>query len=50
MDGDKIGVVVRNGRPDKGMPRFDRSDEQIASLVAFIHTQQNLAFTRKGRT
>src|ERR1700730_12849917 len=38
VDGDKIGEVVRNGRPDKGMPRFDRSDDQIASLVAFIHT------------
>lgn len=47
-DGEKIGVVVRSGRPDKGMPRFDRSDVQIASLVAFIHTQQYLAFTRKG--
>ena len=40
VDGDKIGPVVRNGRPDKGMPPFDRSDQQIASLVAFIHTQQ----------
>ncbi len=40
VDGDKIGPVVRNGRPDKGMPPFDRSDDQIASLVAFIHTQQ----------
>jgi len=48
VDGDKIGVVVRNGRPDKGMPRFDRSDQQVASLVAFIHTQQYLALTRKG--
>lgn len=46
VDGDKIGEVVRNGRPDKGMPRFDRSDDQIASLVAFIHTQQNRALSR----
>ena len=43
VDGDKIGLVVRNGRPDKGMPPFDRSDEQIAALAAFIHTQQNNA-------
>ena len=43
IDGDKIGPVVRNGRPDKGMPPFDRSEEQIASLVAFIHTQQKNA-------
>jgi cytochrome c oxidase cbb3-type subunit 3 len=48
VNGDKIGPVVRNGRPDKGMPRFERSDEQIASLVAFIHTQQNNALTKKG--
>jgi cytochrome c oxidase cbb3-type subunit III len=48
VDGDKIGPVVRSGRPDKGMPPFDRSDEQIASLAAFIHTQQYNALTRKG--
>lgn len=48
VDGDKIGVVIRNGRPEKGMPRFDRSDEQIASLVAFIHTQQHNSLTRSG--
>jgi cytochrome c oxidase cbb3-type subunit 3 len=46
--GDKIGTVVRNGRPEKGMPRFDLSDRQIASLAAFIHTQKNNALTRKG--
>jgi cytochrome c oxidase cbb3-type subunit III len=48
VDGNNIAPVVRNGRPDKGMPRFDRSDDQIASLVAFIHTQQNNALTKKG--
>src|SRR5579863_10534860 len=49
VKGDKIGPVVRNGRPDKGMPPFDRSDQQIASLVAFIHTQQNNALANGGR-
>ena len=48
VDGDKIGPVARNGRPDKGMPSFELSDQQIASLVAFIHTQQNIALTKKG--
>ena len=48
VDGEKISVVVRNGRPDKGMPPFDRSEEQIASLVAYIHTQQYRALTRTG--
>jgi cytochrome c oxidase cbb3-type subunit III len=49
VDGDKIGSVIRNGRPDKGMPPFDRSDAQIASLVAFIHTQRNNAMSAGGR-
>jgi cytochrome c oxidase cbb3-type subunit 3 len=48
VDGDKIAPVVRNGRPDRGMPPFDRSDQQISSLVAFIHTQQNIALTGVG--
>lgn len=48
VDGDKIGSVVRNGRPEKGMPRFDFSDEQIVSLTAFIHAQQNKVLARKG--
>jgi cytochrome c oxidase cbb3-type subunit 3 len=48
VDGEKIGAVVRNGRPDKGMPRFDLSVQEIASLTAFIHTQQHNALTRKG--
>jgi cytochrome c oxidase cbb3-type subunit 3 len=46
--GDKIGAVVRNGRPEKGMPRFDFTDPQIAGLMAFIHTQQNNARMEKG--
>jgi cytochrome c oxidase cbb3-type subunit 3 len=48
VGGEKISAVVRNGRPDKGMPRFDLSYQEIASLTAFIHTQQNNALTRKG--
>jgi len=48
VDGDKIAPVVRIGRPDRGMPPFDRSDQQISSLVAFIHTQQNIALTGVG--
>jgi len=49
VNGDKIGPVIRTGRPDKGMPPFDRSDQEIASLVAFIHTQQNSAVAGAGR-
>lgn len=48
VNGDKIGYVVRNGRPDKGMPPFSLSDQQIAGLVAFIHTQRAKADSQKG--
>jgi cytochrome c oxidase cbb3-type subunit 3 len=48
VNGDKIGPVVRNGRPDKGMPRFSVSDPELASLVAFIHDQKKKAEARKG--
>jgi cytochrome c oxidase cbb3-type subunit 3 len=35
--GDKIGPVIRQGRPDKGMPGSNLSDGEIAAMVAFIH-------------
>jgi cytochrome c oxidase cbb3-type subunit III len=48
VGGDKIGVVVRGGRLDKGMPRFAYTDQQIAGVMAFIHTQQTNALNNKG--
>lgn len=48
VNGDKIGPVVLNGRPEAGMPAFDRSEQQIAALAAFIHTQQKNAYTKEG--
>jgi cytochrome c oxidase cbb3-type subunit III len=48
VNGDKIGPVVRNGRPDKGMPRFSVSDPELAALAAFIHDRKKKAETRKG--
>lgn len=48
VNGNKIATVVRSGRPDKGMPPFDKSDQEIASLAAFIHTQQNNALKSTG--
>ena len=49
VNGDKIAPVIRNGRPEKRMPPFNRTDQQIASLVAFIHTQQKAAQAQGGR-
>lgn len=47
-DGDKIGPVVRNGRVEKGMPRFTISDGEMAALVAFIHTQKAKSESQVG--
>jgi cytochrome c oxidase cbb3-type subunit 3 len=38
--GDKIGPVVREGRPSQGMPNFSLSDEDLGAIVAFIHDQK----------
>jgi len=49
--GDKIGVVVRNGRPAKGMPAFGNvDDQQLAALVAFIHDRKANAKEGRRRT
>ena len=38
-DGSKFSEVVRNGRPEKKMPAFNFTSEEIRSLVAFVHAQ-----------
>ncbi|HTM25691.1 MAG TPA: acido-empty-quinoprotein group A [Vicinamibacterales bacterium] len=38
--GDKIAVVVRSGRPDKGMPPLSVSDSDLTKIVAFIHNRR----------
>jgi cytochrome c oxidase cbb3-type subunit III len=51
VHGDKIGVVVRNGRPGKGMPAFSNvDDQQLAALVAFIHDRKANAKEGRRRT
>ncbi len=37
--GDLIGPVVRNGRPDKGMPAFQLSDLEIRNIAGFLHAE-----------
>jgi len=41
--GDKIGPLVRHGRPGQGMPAFDINDADLAAIVAFIHDQKTKA-------
>ncbi len=38
LKGEKLAVVVQNGRVDKGMPKFDLTMEQIATIAAFLHS------------
>jgi cytochrome c oxidase cbb3-type subunit 3 len=37
--GDLIGGVIRQGRPDKGMPAMPLSDEQVSDIAAFLHAR-----------
>jgi cytochrome c oxidase cbb3-type subunit 3 len=46
--GDKIGPVIRSGRPEKGMPPFTLGDADIAALVAFIHDQKGKSDLQQG--
>ena len=40
--GDKIGPVVRAGRPNAGMPSFGTlSEDELHAIVAFLHTQMD---------
>jgi cytochrome c oxidase cbb3-type subunit 3 len=46
VDGDKIGPVIRNGKG--AMPPFQVSEQELANLVAFIHTQKAKAESQVG--
>jgi cytochrome c oxidase cbb3-type subunit 3 len=48
--GDKIGPVIRSGRPDKGMPAFAFSDDQIRDVAAFLRSRQQAAIDRNTYT
>jgi len=47
-NGETIAPVIRNGRPDKGMPGSSYTDAQIADIAAFLHAQA-LAALRSNR-
>lgn len=39
--GTEVASVIRNGRPEKGMPKFEISDTAMAGVVAFIYDRQS---------
>jgi len=48
--GNLIAPVIHGARVDKGMPKFDLTDAQVADLVAFLHQRNRdarLRFTYK---
>jgi mono/diheme cytochrome c family protein len=47
-NGDKIAPLVHEGRPETKMPGFNFSTEEMASLVAFIHSRVQSASEHKG--
>ena len=47
LRGEEIGQVVRNGRPQGGMPAFTNlKDDQVYDIAEFIHLQVELAANR----
>src|SRR5712692_5979333 len=39
VKGDKIGEVIRLGRPDKGMPPMVLTDPQVLDIAAYLHAR-----------
>ena len=40
VKGDSIGPVIRQGRPDKGMPALSLTDGEISDVAAFLHSRE----------
>jgi mono/diheme cytochrome c family protein len=36
--GESISPVVQNGRPDRGMPKFDLPDADVKAVAAYLHS------------
>ena len=50
VKGDQIGPVIRQGRPDKGMPAMPLNDAQILDIAAFLHARAAEAMRSSGKT
>ncbi len=44
--GKQLGAFLKVGRPDRGMPAFQLSDQENADLAAFLHSEIFLAANR----
>jgi len=48
LKADKIGEVIRLGRPDKGMPAMTLTDPQVLDIAAFLHARAAEALSSSG--
>jgi cytochrome c oxidase cbb3-type subunit 3 len=48
VKGDLIGSVIRQGRPDKGMPAMPLTDAQVSDIAAFLHARAATALRSNG--
>jgi len=48
VKGELIGEVIKNGRPDKGMPPLPATPEEIADITAFLHARAKEALESSG--
>jgi cytochrome c oxidase cbb3-type subunit III len=48
VKGDLIGAVIRQGRPDKGMPAMPLAESQISDIAAFLHARAAAALSSNG--
>src|SRR2546428_9528227 len=48
VKGDKIGEVVRVGRPDTGMPAMSLTDQQVLDIASFLHARAAEALNSNG--
>jgi len=46
-NGTQIGAFLRVGRPDRGMPKFEMPDSQVADIAAFLHAAIYLNSNRR---
>ena len=49
-EGERIAVVVREGRLDKKMPAFTLTTTELLSIAAFLHSQEAKAASMKDRS
>src|SRR6267154_1453100 len=48
VNGNLIDEVIKNGRPDKGMPPLPATEDQIADIASYLHARAKEALQSSG--